>query len=467
MATDNGNKATRNVEIEQAILGSLLLNNDTFDRIRHITKYQHFYDPLHQRIFEAIRRRIIKDQAATPTILGVILAADPALTEIGGNKYFATLAASVVAASQIKDHADLLREIWMRREMSAALEAGQEAIHDPESDMAEVAGRVEGQFMVMNDLARPDDRAVSFLVAGMGMLDALSDAYQSDGVPGEPMGIDEIDRETGGMMNPEIIVIGARPSMGKTAIALHMARHLAQTGRGCIFHSLEMDPPALVRRVVSSMAKIKGHDIPYLDIRNGRVTEEQFRLIAETVQEFEALPLEITPPSIRSIGALLAESRAARKKMAAKGIELGAIVVDYIQLVEADGKEEPERIANAMKGMKALATQNNCPVIVLAQLNRNVESRAGAGTGSIPRPQMSDLKGSGSIEQDADMIMLLHRDEYYVDRMTEPKGNASKMADHIALKEACKGQLEIILDKFRNGARKTVKVEIDLSLIHI
>lgn len=456
-----------NIGAEQALIGAILVDNSVFDRVSATA--EDFYDPLHARIWLSIARRIQNGEAASPVLLKPEFDADEGMAEVGGPAYLARLAGASVAPSEAPHYAKQIADLARRREMIHAMERGLGAIQAAENPEA-VAAALEAEMMLIHDRARPKARAVSFLSAATRMIDRANEAYQSDGAAGLTTGIPAIDGRTGGMMAPEVWVLGARSSMGKTAVALHMAKAAAESGVGALFCSLEMDPEDLSQRIVSSLCAEREVRLPYLMIRNGTFGADQMRTMLEATRDHEKLPLEITPPSMRSLGAIMAETRAAAARMKAKGRPLGVIFVDYLQKVQAPGDGSYERITNALTGMKELAVRNRCPVVVLAQLNREVEARANQGRGSIPRPQMSDLKGSGGIEEDADVIILLHRDEYYLSRM-RPSGSGEVRSKSIAeleeLKQRAAGKLDMLVEKFRNGARFEVTVDCDLPVNRI
>ena len=442
-----------NLDAEQALIGAVLVSNEAFDRIR--IEPGDFYDPVHGEIWAAISRRITLGQAATATLLRPDFETHAGMAELGGPAYLARLAGAAVAVSTAPDHAEQIKALARKREIIHALRDAQDGMAKLEPD--EVAARLEAAMMVVHDKARPTARAVSFASATVAMVEKAMEAYQSDGVAGLTTGIAEIDDKTGGMIQPELWVVGARASMGKTALALHTARRVAEAGGGVLFCSLEMDPVELSQRLVSSMA---GTRVPYRNIRMGKMKEEQARAVVETAAEVGALPIEITPPSLRDLGGIAAEVRAAERRLKAKGAPLALVVIDYLQRVQAPGESGVERIGAACAGLKAIAARHGVPVMALAQLNREVEARASQGKGGIPRPMLSDLKGAGDIEQDADVVLLLHRDEYYVARQ-KPTSSAA-IQDHAKLLDACRGKMDIIVAKFRNGAVFEATVDVDL-----
>lgn len=449
-----------NIQAEQALLGAAMVENAVVDRVS--IRWEDFHDPVHGAIWREIVERVTNGQLATPTLLRPKFDGDAGLNMLGGAAYLVRLMGAAVSPGDAPAYARQIAGLARRREILTSLEAAQAAVRG-EGDPDTIAATLEAEMMLIHDRARPEARAESLLSATHRALEKMSDAYQAGRSTGMSTGIDEIDRMTGGMLAPEVWTLAGRSSMGKTAVALHIALTAAQAGVPVFFASLEMDAADLSQRLLSALWRGKDGAAPYTLLRTPhKLSEAQMRGAVDAGRIAGRLPLSITPPSLRSLGGIRAEARAVSRRFKAKGLRLGLIVVDYIQRVDAPGESQQERISNAMAGMKDLAVTHECPVLSLAQLNRDVERRAGAGVDAIPRPRLSDLQGSGSLEQDSDVVLLAHRDEYYLDRMRPPPEEANR-AKFYATKAKAKGKLEIQIAKFRNGEVGEVLVDADLA----
>lgn len=454
---------TQNVEAEQALIGAALLDNGVLDRCQALIKPQHFYDGLHSRIWHNMLKRQEKGQRSTPTLLAPTFAEDRDMSEVGGPAYLATLAGAAITTFDAPDYAKQVRELWQRREVRELLSDARDAMISTD-DIAAVCERMEDQFAKINDLARAEERAHSWQRAVSEMIDQVGEAYQSDGAAGLTTGIPQLDDLTGGMMAPEVWTIGARTSMGKSAVALHIALKQAQAGQGVLICSMEMAPKEMALRMASAICAQRGRRIEYQALRRGNVSEADMRMMVETMREVMNLPIIITPPTMRSSGAILAEARDAQRRFETrKGgpVPMGSIILDYVQRMRVPSTESRvDEITEAMRVTKDLAVKHNCPVMPLAQINRGAETRANEGKGSIPRPRLSDLKGAGAIEEDSDVVLILHRDEYYIDKWKP--SNSQQISEKHEHMERAKGKMDIYVDKFRNGAQTELVVDIDL-----
>lgn len=452
-----------NIEAEQALIGAALVDNTVLDRCQGLVKPEHFSNALHSRIFHQMLRRQENGERSTPTLLARKFVEDRDMEEIGGSSYLVRMAGAAVSLLAAPDYAKEIRELWQRREVRALLSQARDAMTDAE-DIAAVCEQMEDQFARINDLARPEGAAHSWRKAIADMIEKVSDAYQSDGAAGITTGIPQLDALTGGMLEPEVWTIGARTSMGKSAIALHIALRQAQAGYGVLIGSMEMNPAEMALRMASALCQQRGRRIEYQAMRRGSLSEADMRTLIETVREVEDLPIIITPPTMRSSGAVLAQARDAARRFESRkegAVPLGSIILDYVQRMRVPNSESRvDEITEAMRIVKDLATKHKCPVIPLAQINRGAETRATEGKGSIPRPRLSDLKGAGAIEEDSDVVMILHRDEYYIDKW-KPKSSQEIDEKH-RLMDRAKGKMDIFVDKFRNGAQTEIVVDIDL-----
>ena len=454
---------THNIEAEQALIGAALIDNDVLDRCRGLVKPEHFYDGLHSRIFHNMLKRQERGERSSAVLLRPTFEGDRDIDEVGGPAYLARLAGAAVSLMAAPDHASHIKDLWARREVRSLLSEARDAL-DSADDMGAICERMEDQFARVNALARPEERGHSWRRALSDMVDKVVSAYQTDGVPGITTGIAPLDDLTGGMIAPEVWMIAARTSMGKSAVALHIALKQAQSGLGVLIESMEMEPAEMAMRMVSALCHQKGHRIEHSSMRRGSLSEAEMRTVLEATREFEKLPIIITPSKMRSSGALMAEARAAERAFADRKddpVKMGTIIIDYIQRMRVSGSDgRVDEITEAMRIAKDMASNHACPVIPLAQINRGSDLRATEGKGSIPRPRLTDLKGAGALEEDSDVVMILHRDEYYVSKWhpTTSEGHAEKAR----ILDRCRGKMDIYVDKFRNGEPSEIEVKIDL-----
>lgn len=461
-----------NIVAEQALLGACLVNNDAIDVVMRTINPKHFFDPLHGRIFQRMVIQRAKGQAATPVILRSFFEHDEALAQIGGPSYLARLAGAAVTVFNVADYAGTVVQLADRRNLINMLDEARASTFDLDIALPDLTNNIELTLAAVNEARVDDGRSVSLGEAMAVMIDKVGEAYQSDGAMGAPFGIPDLDDLTGGMYSPELILLGGRPSMGKTALALHIARKVAEQGRGVFFASLEMDPWQLAQRIAAARLAERDMRVEYSRMRRGKISEDEMR---ETAMEAQAvadakLPLIMSPPKVRQLGGIYSEARIAQRKLEQRGQKLDVIFVDFLQLIETGEKTIYERMHKAAHGLKALSTRMECPVVALAQLSRDVERRANLTWGSklvLPQPQPSDLKGAGDIEEIADMILMVQRDEVYYKKVDRPKsGSTGKESQEIAdfedLKEASAGKMDVYVPKFRNGEQTKVQVDFDL-----
>ena len=461
-----------NIEAEQALIGAALVNNDVVDHVRAHVTWEHFFDPLHKRLWMAIERRVTAGRAASPVLLKPLFEKDPGMASIGGPAYLARLAGAAISIFNAKDYATSIRELWVRRQLFDLIEEAEAAVDDPEADVETAISSLEGRMIMMAEVAQPEDQSTAARAA-VEMVDDINAAWMEGVDPGLSFGLHEVDRYTGGMLPADVCVLAGRTSMGKTAKALHVMRRQLKDNVGVFVASLEMKPKALAMRVISAMLYEQKERIEYRKMRRPNdLDEAEFKRIIECAQEMAKLPLRIMGPESTELGRIVSEARIAKRAFdQMEGCSgLGLIIVDYVQLVTVPGAESgADQISKAMKGLKRLAAQLEVPILILAQLNREVENRATAQQ-SIPRPRMSDLKGSGSIEEDADIIILIHRDEYYVNEWKVPahiKGKEARAKARQELEEMkieVRGKIDIIIGKNRQGERADVKAKGDLGV---
>lgn len=440
------------IEAEQALLGALLLNNDVI-RQCPATEPAHFFEPLHGRVFDLIREKINAGALASPVTLRFAMQDDPGLTALGGPAYLARMAGAAVALHAAGDYAAMIRDLWARREMTAAV--GQAIVRLERGDggcIEEIAAELSGAVATVIEAGGAKPLSRSWLRAVTEAVQETADAYQNDRPPGVSWGLRTLDDAVGTLMPGRIYVMAARPSMGKTSVAETIAIKVAQAGTPVAFASLEMLDTDLARRGLSQMLRASGMRTPYFKLERGQVTEGEMRRTIEVAQEHSALPLHFIGRDHCELSRLGLACRALRRSK-----EIGLIVVDYLQLVQVDGARSTfDRVSAVSKGLKRLAMDLKVPVIALCQLSRAVEDR------DDKRPRLSDLRASGEIEEDADVVMGLYRDGYYSDREKPGSGQSKALEEWYAREARAQNRLDVLALKVRGGAVGTVSLRCEL-----
>ncbi|MFL2852817.1 MAG: replicative DNA helicase [Candidatus Pelagibacter sp.] len=449
-------KQPSNLEAEQALLGSILVNNDIIDEISNIINPSIFYDPAHTKIYEVIELLNNKGMIANPITLKNYFEKDNMLNEVGGTEYLVKLTRFSGSAKQAIDYAKVIHEMYLRRELVLISDnLSSETLNEKEKSAEKIIENTEKSLF---DLAERGSFSQSFLKFNQALdqtIEMATMAMKNDkGIVGVPTGLTDLDSKLGGLHKSDLIILAGRPSMGKTALATNIAYHAAQTlvsrqeKSSIAFFSLEMSSEQLSTRILSEQAKIKSDDI-----RRGKVTEEEINRYIETSRNIYDLPLYIDETPAITIATL---SNRARRIKRLFGLSL--VVVDYIQLMRAgnlnrnDGRVQ--EISEITQGLKALAKELGVPVLALSQLSRAVEQR------DDKQPQLADLRESGSIEQDADVVMFVYREAYYLERK-QPKLGSIEHAEWQSKMNDVNGLADIILGKQRHGPTGTVKVEFE------
>tara|TARA_B100000686_G_scaffold202842_1_gene209746 strand:+ start:146 stop:1576 length:1431 start_codon:yes stop_codon:yes gene_type:complete len=446
-----------NIEAEQAVIGSILVSNDIYDEISPIIDAQKFFDPIHVKIFETIENLISKGLLANPITLKNHFDNNEGLKELGGQEYLIKITKFSTSVKQALDYANIVQEMHVRRELikisetvldqaSSATEtenSGEEIIQNAEKSLFDLAER--GHF---------NQSFMKFENALKQTIDMAKSAYQNEeGIVGVPTGLVDLDSRLGGMHKQDLIIIAGRPSMGKTAlatnIAFHAAKNIENKGKKSTvaFFSLEMSSEQLSTRILSEQSGIRSNDI-----RRGKVTENEFEKFIETSKNIFELPLYIDETPAITIAAISNRSRRIKRLF---GLEL--VIVDYIQLMRSTGTKDYNRvqeISEITQGLKALAKELNVPVLALSQLSRAVEQR------DDKKPQLADLRESGSIEQDADVVMFIFRETYYLERK-EPTPGSIEHAEWRQKMDEISNLADIMISKQRHGPTGNVKVEFE------
>jgi len=451
------------VDIEQALLGAILIDNYALERVSAVLKPDHFYDPLHQRLFDAIERMWAKGHAVTPLTLKALMEQDAGLAEVGGQAYLVSLARAAPAIPNVKDYARILADLAMRRELIRIGEDIVNTAFEAPIDFAP-ASQIEDAEKALYRVAeksRFGEGPVGFDVALSQAVQLAEQALARGGhISGVPSGFTDLDSLLGGLHASDLIIVAGRPGMGKTSLATNMAFHAsrlwakdkadqAETKRGApvLLFSLEMAASQLSARILSEQT-----EIDMRKLRTGRFSDSEWDRFVHTAQVLGDLPLYIDDTGGISIAQIAARARRLKREK-----QIGLIVIDYLQLVEPSTRRFENRvqeISDVTKGLKALAKELSVPVMALSQLSRGVDNR------DDKRPILSDLRESGSIEQDADVVMFVYREEYYL-KSREPEPGSSEHGDWLEKMERVHNRAEILVEKHRHGPTNKVELFFD------
>ncbi|MHB1101311.1 MAG: replicative DNA helicase [Devosia sp.] len=457
--------APHNVEAEQALLGAILVNNEAFYRVSDFLAPEHFYERIHGAIFEVCATIIRAGKAATPITVKMYLQQDL----VGGitmPQYLALLAAEATTVVNANDYGQVVHEHFIRRTL---IEIGQQ--------MAETAHLVDLEMLPENqieeaekslfELAQKGQFGGGFQPFSEALTDAIkmaAEAHQRDGsLSGIATGLVDLDYKMGGLQKSDLIVLAGRPAMGKTALATNIAFNIAKAYRGTTtidghlkaeaggavaFFSLEMSAEQLATRILAEQAQISSSDI-----RRGAIHESQFNRLVDTSSAMSKMPLYIDDTGGLSVSQIAARARRLKRQ---KGLDV--LVIDYLQLLSGSSKKANENrvqeLTEITTTLKALAKELEVPIIALSQLSRAVESR------DDKHPQLSDLRESGSIEQDADVVLFVYREEYYL-KNKEPKPGTPDYEKWQTEMEAAHGKAEVIIGKQRHGPTGTVQLSFE------
>ena len=453
-----------NLEAEQALLGALMFDNAVFERLSDRLRGSHFYEPFHQRLYDAIEDHIRQGMLAEPTILMERFKQDPAFQEFGGLRYLADLVDRAPPAANAPDYARVVYDLALRRDL---IRIGGEIIKEapaPETPAIDQIESAEQQLYTLAETGKPSSGFVSFSHALSGAVQMAAEAYQRDGkLAGLATNLDDLDQKLGGLHPSDLLILAGRPSMGKTALATNIAFNVARNyrweptpeGRKTVsggvvaFYSLEMSAEQLAMRILADASGVSSDKL-----RKGEIDAADFGRIRDAAVEIGESPLYIDATGGLSISKLAARAR--RLKRMEHGLDL--IIVDYLQLVTTgDGNSQKNRVQEVSEitgGLKALAKELSVPIIALSQLSRQVEQR------EDKRPQLSDLRESGSIEQDADCVMFVYRESYYLGR-AEPREGTEEHLKWQEDMDRLKHQAEVVIGKQRHGPIGIVKLSFD------
>ena len=417
------------VEFEQAVLGALMVEKDAYYQVSEILKPESFYQQRHQTIYEAIRRLNLEEKPVDILTVTQQLQATGKLEEVGGPSYIAQLSSMVASSAHIEYHARIIAQKSTARQLITYTSHIQQKAFDPTQDIDQLMQEAEGNLFELSQTNLKKDYTQIDPVIREAYEMLQKAAARADGMSGLPAGFHALDKITSGWQASDLVILAARPAMGKTAFALSMAKNIAVDQRVPVaFFSLEMSNVQLVNRLIVNVCNIKGEAL-----KSGQLKDFEWRQLDATIKPLIGAPLYIDDTPSLSVFELRTKARRLVREHDVK-----VIMIDYLQLMNASGMNfgsRQEEVSTISRSLKGLAKELNIPILALSQLNRGVENREG----SDKRPQLSDLRESGAIEQDADMVLFIHRPEYY------------KIYQDEAGRDL-RGKAEIIIAKHRNGA---------------
>lgn len=454
-----------NLEAEQDLLGALIFDNGLLDRLPDRLRGAHFFEPFHQRLFDLIVETVAGGRAAERTLLHDVLKHDPAFSDFGGLTYLSRLVQSAPTAKVALDCARSIYDLSVRRDLIRIGGEIAAAAPDPTISAADHVGRAEAALFVLAEAGEQAKGVATFADALDGAIAQAEAAFCRDGrLAGLATKLLDLDQKLGGLHPSDLLVLAGRPSMGKTALATNIAYNVARAyqwaedadaphgrktvaGGRVFFGSLEMSKEQLALRIVSDVT-----GVPNDRIRKGLINREELGRIKDARENLRSIPLHIDETGGIHIAKICARARRQHRKT---GLDL--IVIDYLQLITTDSKSSGNRVQEVSQitgALKALAKELNVPVLALSQLSRQVESR------EDKRPMLSDLRESGSIEQDADCVMFVYREAYYLGR-AEPTPGSQQHLDWTEKMQQAHGQAEVIIGKQRHGPIGTVRLSFD------
>ena len=461
--------APHNIEAEQSVLGAILVNNDAFYRVSDFLEPKHFYEPIHQTIYETSASLIRMGKIATPVTLKTFL---PAETDLGGmtvGQYLARLAAEATTIINTQDYGRTIYDLSLRRDLIGIGEDMVNVAYDAPVDFLPRAQieDAERRLYELAETGRYDGGFQRFAQALTVAVDMAAKAFQRDGkLSGIATGLRDLDTKMGGLQPSDLIIIAGRPGMGKTSLATNIAYNIARAHRAELqadgtmktvnggivgFFSCEMSAEQLATRIIAERTGISSSSI-----RRGGISEADFEKIRDYSIELQSLPFYVDETGGLSISQLTARARRLKRQ---RGLDL--MIVDYLQLLSGSTRRAQEgrvqEVTEITTSLKALAKELNVPVIALSQLSRQVENR------DDKRPQLSDLRESGSIEQDADVVMFVFREEYYLANK-EPRAGTPEYEKWQLDMSLVHGKAEVIIGKQRHGPTGSVELHFDASV---
>ena len=459
-------QSPHNIELEQALLGAILINNEAYFRVSDFLAPAHFFDPLHRSIYEKASQLIRMGKIADPRTIKSFLQEEKQVGDITVGEYLTRLAYEAATIINAEDYGRTIYDLALRRSLVTIGEDMVNIAYDAPVDMGPRAQieDAERRLYELAETGRFDSGFHDFTSALKSAIDMAAAAYQRDGhLSGLATGLFDLDRLMGGLQKSDLVILAARPGMGKTSLATNIAYNVAKAWRGeqaadggiktvdggiVGFYSLEMSSEQLATRIIAEQS-----GVPSSEIRRGAIHEDQFDKIVEVAQEIQKIPLYIDQTGGISVAQLSARARRLKRQ---RGLDL--LIVDYLQLVTGTTRRSSEsrvqEITEITTNLKALAKELQVPVLALSQLSRQVESR------DDKRPQLADLRESGSIEQDADVVLFIFREEYYL-KNRKPKEGTEEFFKWQAEMEELTGRAEVIIGKQRHGPTGTIDLQFD------
>src|SRR6476661_7914222 len=462
--------APHNIEAEQALLGAILVNNEAFYRVSDFLEPAHFFEPIHAKIFELAASLVRAGKVASPVTLKTFLPPDLDVAGLTASQYLARLAAEATTVINAEDYGRTIYDLATRRTLIIIGEDMVNVAYDAPVDLSpsDQIEDAERRLYEVAESGRYDGGFQRFATALTTAVDMAARAYQRDGkLSGLATGLTDLDSKMGGLQPSDLIIVAGRPGMGKTALATNIAYNVGRAWRGEVradghietvnggivgFFSLEMSAEQLATRIIAEQT-----GIPSNKIRRGVISESDFEKIKDYSIELQNIPLYVDETGGLSVAQLAARARRLKRQ---RGLDL--LVVDYLQLLQGSTRRSAENrvqeITEITTKLKALAKELNVPILALSQLSRQVESR------DDKRPQLSDLRESGSIEQDADVVLFVYREGYYHQMRKPLESSREKFAEWLAEADKVHGKAEVIIGKQRHGPTGTVELQFDAAV---
>ena len=468
-ATTSYRTAPHNIEAEQALLGAILVNNEAFYRVSDFLESQHFYEPIHQQIYELASQLIRAGKVASPVTLKTFMPAEFEISGLNASQYLARLAAEATTVINAADYGRTINDLAIRRNLIRIGESMVNVAFDAPVDFAP-REQIEDAERHLYELAETGKYGAGFQRFAQALttaIDMAARAYQRDGkLSGLASGLKDLDVKMGGLQPSDLVILAGRPGMGKTALATNIAYNVARAWAGETradghmntinggivgFFSLEMSAEQLATRIISERTGISSSTI-----RRGGIGESDFEKIKDVSIELQHLPFYVDETGGLTVAQLAARARRLKRQ---RGLDL--LVIDYIQLLQGSSRRAQEgrvqEVTEITTSLKALAKELNIPILALSQLSRQVENR------DDKRPQLSDLRESGSIEQDADVVLFVFREEYYLSNK-EPRPGTDEHIKWQTAMDAAYGKAEIIIGKQRHGPTGTVQLQFEAAV---
>jgi len=438
-----------NLEAEQALLGAMLVNNEAHDRVSSFLEPDHFYDPLHKQIYETASKLIASGKQAKPITLKTFFeTAEPIDASLTVPQYLGRLAANATTIINARDYGRTIRDLAIRRGLIVIGEDVVNAAYDSPVDFPPVEQIEEAETRLFKLVDRREHgRECDFSAAAGAAMKSVRDAHLGKSL-GLPTGLKDLDAKTGGLQSTDLIIVAGRPGMGKSTLTTTIADNVAAEGVPVAFYSLEMSKEQVATRIICGRA-----GVPVDRAMRGQLNDEELCRFGEKAAIVSGLPITIDETGAISIAQLAARARRLKRKRA-----IGLLIVDYLQLMVGASRRGDNRVQEVTEittGLKALAKELRVPVLALSQLSRRVEER------TDKRPQLADLRESGSIEQDADVVLFVYREEHYLEQTRPDIAQESAYADWSAKMAPVRGKADVIIGKQRHGAIGSLQLQFD------